>query len=498
VARRPSSSRSILTNVDSWMARPRELTEMVMREPPNVADHKLIQQLFSDDYTPGLFRINERVPTAEFLWDENIRDYREWVMGIVHADLQSLKRYRGDMTALTDEVSESLARSILAALDLPYRGQALSASHTNQQADALIWRIVKLFTCNDPDISLPIQDAFNELGRATVIPILPSFSDLPLDEMWRISIDAGLIGIEIKERFLGTRQTSPGSLRRAIPLKTESGTSAAREVRDELMRRRTEPLGLDFRQEYFAEVLAANAPRSVVWLTDDYIETIFDLKLIEAQVRVKPDLYFTIIPRDGSHRQDASFDDIMKLLAEEKPLSQVAELRESGRLHICPAGPRTSSIDGRMLSGEAATHLINADVVVVKGARSFEMLQGIKKPAYYCLSGNHSFTESITGLDMDLAQGILLRQDPGVLTYADFRTRATRRARTARGREYGLARMTALEYATARRSEDYKAHLERFDYQVDECNAWLLARAGQLGCTFSEVTSGRRSGPAWT
>src|SRR5262249_17770908 len=161
-----------------------------------------------------------------------------------------------------------------------------------------------------------------------VMPILGIFDHLSIDEMWRVAIDAGLIGAEIKERSLGTRTTGPGSLRRAIPLETDSGLVSPPTILDELMRRRTEPLGIDFRAEYIAEVLVAGVPRSVAWFTDDYIETIFDLKLIEAHLRLKPDLSVAIIPRDGSYRQDASFDDIIQLLTEEGAFAELAGFRK--------------------------------------------------------------------------------------------------------------------------------------------------------------------------
>ena len=484
-------SRSIFDAVNSWMARPEQVVQIIIKPPPNVADRGTLRKLFDDEYVPGLFWICERVASADFLWDENIRDYGEWVRHVARAALQSLTARSGSpgpFTRLNHQTIEFLADSVLGTLELPCQGRTLAACHTNQQADALIWRIIKLFLFGDPDTDLPTQQEFNGLARAIISPILNCLADRSIDELWRIAIDAGLIGVDLKESFLGTQITGPGSMSRAIPLKVGSRIASAHEVLDELVRRSTEPLGIDFRREYDAEVLAAPGPRSVAWLTDDYIETAFDLKLIEAQMQMKPDLFFTVIARDGSHRQDASYEDVMTLLTGEMSFASLRELHKSGRLHVCPAGPRTSSIDGGMLSQEAADHLAAAHVVVIKGARSYEMLQGLKKPAYYCLSGNHSFTESLTGLDMSLAQGILLRQDPGVLTYADFKARATRRAYAKSGREYGLARMTASEYAAARRSANYREHLRRFSNQVDECNAWLLAQADQLGRTFSEVT----------
>jgi hypothetical protein len=485
--REPPPHSKIAENVASWLNRPRELVEAVMRPPFNVAGPELIRQLFDDSYIPGLFWIDERAITADFLWDENFRDYRKWLRSIAYGTIELLKAGWPSGRDFSRNTDDLLAESILAVLELPYLGRALSACQTNQQADTIVWRIIKLLVFDDSELDLPTQLDFNDIGRKSVTPILDALDQLTLDEMWKVIVDAGLIGAEIKERSLRTGMTTPGNLRRVIPLETGSGLATPQQVLDQLLQRRPEPLGIDFRQEYFAEVLAPNAKRSVAWLTDDYIETIFDLKFIATQLQIKPNLSVTIIPRDGSYRQDASFLDVKRLLAEEETFAQLAVLHEDGRLHVCPAGPRSSCIDGRMLSREAATHLLESDVVVVKGARSYEMLQGLKKPTYYCLSCSHSFTETLTGLDMDLAQGIILRQDSGMLTYADFKARATRRVYTAGGRQFGVAGMTASEYAAARRSASYQNHLKRFDYRVDDCNAWLLARAEQSGCTFSQV-----------
>ena len=462
-----------------------------MRPLPNTAQRELIKQLFEEEYEPGLFRINERLPDTPFLKDEEIRDYREWASCIARAHLLSLWGYMGKEKSMQKE-SELLIKALLAVLEMPYRGTPLSASHTNQEADSLISQVIRLLVFNDPHFNMPIQRDLNNSARQIVTPILDCFDCLSLDKMWKVSIDAGLIGAEIKETSSGGRALHR-SLNRAIPLRTDSGPATPQSVLHALMRRCSEPLGIDFRQEYFAEVLAKRMPRSLVWFTDDYIETMFDLKLIESQMRINPGLSVSVIPRDGSHGQDASFEDVMELLAEERSFAELDNLQRPGRLHLCSNGPRTSCIDGRKLSEELATHVVNADVVVVKGARSYEMLQGLKKRTYFCLSGSCSFTESLTGLDMDLAQGIMLRQDPGVLTYADFRAQSTRRALARSGREYGLARMTATEYAAARRSRQYHAHLRRFNNQVDACNEWLLANAKEVGRTFSEVTLGYAS-----
>lgn len=294
------------------MSRPGELVDVIMKRPSGVADRALIMQLFDDDYIPGLFWIRERVAGTAFLRDEIIRDYREWIRNIALANIRLLPAGWAD--GCNDDTDASLAESVVAVLELPWRGKTLAACHTNQQADALVWRIIKLLAFDEPDRELPTQRAFNEIGRSVVTPILDTLDGLDLDDMWRVAIDAGLIGAEVKERSLGTRMTTPGSLRRAIPLETGSGTVAPQTVFDELMRRKTKPLGIDFRHEYLMEVLSADGPRSVAWLTDDYIETAFDLKLMEGQMRAKADLSFTIIPRDGYYRQDASYGDVVELL----------------------------------------------------------------------------------------------------------------------------------------------------------------------------------------
>jgi uncharacterized protein with ATP-grasp and redox domains len=479
-------------NIARWLANPQELAHLVVRSPANVASEDLINRLFGIDYTPGLFWIAERQQrNPGFLMDEDLRDYQTWIAAIVNSNVLSLNELRTSNEKLDQHCVDLLVESVRTTLNLQLYGRPISESHTNQQADYVIGRIIRIFLTDDPDTQFRTQRRFNEAGRRIVLPITTRLEELDLNSLWRLSIDAGLIGADIKNQFPGM-SISHCSLTNAIPLGSLDSPNSTQSIRQELLRRSTSPLAIDFRAEYYAEVLTPRQPCRLAWFTDDYLETLFDLKLLESQLRMKPDLHITLIPRDGYYG-DASYDEVMDFL-HSAAFQELNSFYEAGSFEICPEGPRTSSIDGRKLSQAAATRVDEADVVVVKGARSFETLQGLNRPTYFGLSVACSFSESLTGLDMELAEDVLVRQDPGMYTYSDFRFRSHRRDVTPDGRERGLARMTTLEYAAARRSAAYRELLSQFGDDPNTCNEWISEQSRVTGLTFAEVIHDRMNG----
>ena len=144
-----------------------------------------------------------------------------------------------------------------------------------------------------------------------------------------------------------------------------------------------------------------------MFFPDDYGETIFDLFQLQVQLKFNKELYITIIPRAQKYHNDASFKDIEKLL-EEPCFELLHRLRDSGRVYVSEHGPKNGGVEGPKISRQAANHVLAADVLYVKGSRSYELLaSGIKVPTFAGQVVNRDFSESITGIDMRVGIPIL-------------------------------------------------------------------------------------------
>jgi hypothetical protein len=232
------------------------------------------------------------------------------------------------------------------------------------------------------------------------------------------------------------------------------------------------------------DVLTKPGSVSVVFFSDDYIEAVFDLWVIQTWLQCKHDLSMTLVPKWGPHANDASFDDIVSLLSE--PLFDYLRAVRGSRFRLAANGPVGSGINACEFSPHILEVLTSADVVLFKGARSYEMLQGLRKTTYFVFDVLHSYTETLTGLDATDCPVVILRQDAGVSSFDDFRARAQRKHTFSSGRTIGLARMTALEYVEAIRSQRYSRLVSKRRNR-DKVNATIMDQARSTGKTFAQV-----------
>ncbi|MCK4731921.1 MAG: hypothetical protein KAT65_05620 [Methanophagales archaeon] len=102
------------------------------------------------------------------------------------------------------------------------------------------------------------------------------------------------------------------------------------------------------------------------------------------------------------------------------------------------------------MSKEVAALIENSNTIFVKGARSYEMLQGIKKTAYFAFVVCREFREAVTGLDARNLPLVLIRQGSGECSFRNFKYRAKRRYTFPDGRTIYIAERTAIEYINKR------------------------------------------------
>jgi len=94
-------------------------------------------------------------------------------------------------------------------------------------------------------------------------------------------------------------------------------------------------MAIDYWEDYETQVLQAKSPKLIVF-TDDYIETIFDLKFVERQLDYNSNLRVCLIPRARRYGNDASYTDVIRLL-EEPVFRSLKRQRESGSPKGLPA-----------------------------------------------------------------------------------------------------------------------------------------------------------------
>ena len=465
----------------------KRVADLILSPPKDVAETSDILELFGHDYEPGTFKLSERKNSPGFLFDEPISNYRDWVFDKVEHELRLLSSIPemnacietyGSLLLLKEDVYNVLHFRVSKDLEL-------HDCVYNQEYSDVFRRIITLLLKGKVFQEYHTHKEFNRLGYQVAIPILRATSDYDLCDRLKQSISSGLIGIDMKDEVAAT---SPLSRKGIIALmKMESIDGKIDYVRSELDRCIKQGLAIDFLAEYENEVLNSKSRVNLAWFTDDYIPTIFEMKFIEEQLKFNERLKVYIIPRRFRYGNDASYSDVQELIKE--PVFQgLQDFLAKNRLHICSSGPDMGTLNGFRISSELAKILFLCNIVIVTGARSYEMAQGIRKLAYFSgIAVCRRYTESITGIDMDSGASIFVRQDPGVPSFSDFRAREWRRILTDKGKSIPVAGMTTKDYARAIRSSNYGIILNRFNNNRYQANLWILGKAKEQGITFAQV-----------
>lgn len=422
---------------------PEEIARLVVKPPWREENSRPVKIFFGADYVPGTFFLAERKKKPAFLWDEGGENYEEWIRTMVKSHLNALCRACSRFK-IDQDFQTSIEDIVLKVLDSALGpDRVLSEVVTNQQATDIVWRIVKVLLMGDPYASFHICETFNKLGRRYALGVLKRGAPQDSFTAFKYSIVSGALGSDVKALYVAA---GPSPIVNTSIIKLFSGIRKPTigEIGGEMKRRVIKPFPIDQFNEFQKDVLDKTRPITLAFFTDDYIETIFDLWAIQLWLRLNPYLRVHLIPRWGQYANDASYEDVIELVRE--PLFEDLKNLYRKRFMIIKYGPPGSGMNAHEFSMRVFKALRASDVVLFKGSRAFEMMQGIRKPAYFGFSVLHSFTETLTGLDASECPGVFLKQEPGLSSFEDFRARAWRKHQFPSGRIVGLAKKTAYEH----------------------------------------------------
>lgn len=456
----------------------------VVASPYQTVDRSEIARLFPKDFVPGTFLVSERKDAPDFLYDDTEPDYRQWLSGMIRSHLAALDSSLPSRSAFPFFFAHELEKAVEDVFDHHLNGgKRICELITNQQATDITWRYVNVVCRGDPYAPNKAMEAFNRIGRRYALELLRRMRPKEPELAIQLSVIAGAIGVDLKTRYVAcgpSRVVSDG----VIALGDEMNPHSVETIESELESRLRRRFAIDDVIPFLEDVYCMPRVVRAVLFTDDLIETIFDLYWVQRLLETDDNLNVFLVPRWGEYANDASFADILSLLSE--PLFEHLKSLKGIRLHVVPHGPAGSAVNPFEFSTEVARVVDSADCLLFKGARAYEMLQGIKKLAYFGFNVLRSYSESLTGLNAKSCPSVFIRQLPGIPTFCDFKARAYRKKAFSGGRVVGVARMTAVEYCDAvRRIEQRISGAGRGNLQQLASSA--LHRADRAGRTFAEV-----------
>jgi hypothetical protein len=425
----------------------------ILGYPEDIVARNIIDKLITADYIPGTFMLSERKQNPAFLSPEDNIDYERWLSNAIREEINSsigflektslltCTKYFNEATKL--ELEERTFNII--EYQLANR-QHLSDKIPNQEYQDIIRRATAFVLNGNPSYEYDTYQELNSLGESVAFEILKIIDDkhFSLLDCMKASIAAGLIGVNMKTAASAASRILCTNV---IPLKAEISVNGnVLNVWQLLQSKVRSKLKISFWEEYEREVVLHKKPLYMASFPDDYIETIFHLYFYQRMLLENPYLKIHIIPKRVRCGNDSCWEDIMHFL-QNPILSSLKQFYEEGRFLVCKTGPLVGTFDGNKMSSEVASILLGCDLVDVRGARNYETMQGLLKKIYFGFAVCREISESITGLDAESGALVFIKQDPGVVSFRGFCKRNQRTKISKFGRRYGLAEMTAQEYA---------------------------------------------------
>lgn len=374
-------------------------------------------------YFPGLFYIIERKSSPEFLFDENSLPYDNWLEQKILSEIIQV----GKDVMLGNRIAELGGNEVVLGLCINIlhfknkNNMPLESLIINQEYSDFFRRIVMFVLTGNPFFIYNNHASFNSIGINTIPYILEQTKNYTLREKLFLSIASGLIGMDIKD---GLIHTSPISLNSSMKLDSNNLNKLVDEL--DIYIHSSEKIGIDCFEEFITDIIKANR-MIITWFTDDYIETMFELKFIEELLSLYEHITINIVPRYASYSNDASFFDVLDML--QLPLfSRLRDYYNHERLLICRNGMDISTVDFFRMSVDLFNIMSKTDLCVISGARAYEMTQGLNLKTYYTgIAVCKSYTESITGFSKKNGALIFLSQDKGDYSFSGFKERSHRR-----------------------------------------------------------------------
>jgi len=359
-----------------------------------------------NEFIPETFFVAQKRRGKELLFFRDI-SFRDWVFNMI-LDIVNHIDYQDNKSGLASLVYEN----VLFLLDYNDSGSQIA----NQEFVDIIRRIVAFTITGDVLAEVHTAKKFNCLADMFIPGVIKYFRELNLsiEELLKYSIVAGLAGLDLKGAPAAASAYSNEGIKMGTyeSLGVEEMTQA---FITSLCEQRAKTNTSLFDWDIFECLLKKK--EKLIWMTDDYIESHFDLLVITYILR-DYDISIEIIPKNGYHGNDLSFSDLSTILSKEY-FPELSDYLKSGRLKISPYGAKMGAANIRRLSADCVNSIKDAGFLFAKGCRIHEMLQGgLSVDLFSSFNVVRKLSESTVGFLAKDNEAVFLHLAPG--EYAFF------------------------------------------------------------------------------
>ena len=355
------------------------------------SEDSYINAISYENFQPQSFVISEKSNNKPLLFFDDI-SYDTWIKDMVFNQTEYLNLPENEM----DKLFSIICMNLNMLLNMEYKGELVKDQIYNQEFIDIIRNVIEYTLYGTLDNKILPSEKFNKLADSIMPIIITKIKDLKLNELdvLKLSILSGLSGLDLK----GAPAAASAYANEGIPMKQYFDMlpeHAAEDYFNNLLcelKNTTTPV---FDWEIFNEFLKSK--NKLVWLTDDYIETYFDLYFIQILYELYPNINIEIIPKNGRFGNDMSWQDLERII--NNPIfTNLKKYLSLGRLSINKFGPLMGAASIKKMSSSCINSIISSDFVLLKGCRVHEMLQGgLNIDTFSCYVVSRNLSEIVTG-----------------------------------------------------------------------------------------------------
>ena len=406
-------------------------------------------EICNKDYKPGTFTLDSITPDADFL--ESPMTFDEWIENTLEDDLEIIEK--AYPTLFQHESKHNITQKVKKALNIRPIGEDISLKHKiwYQENSDIIRRLIMTILASSPDFSLDIYPNLTNNRQAFIFKVvnwLKKFKNPGLKDWLHLSVAAGLLGIDEKPFHAATSSINPV---KSIILNRpkEDEEIEIQRVGNEIWKAAKSPCRIDATNIFFHTLeMSSHCGFRIVSFPDDYLETIILLKFYEELLKHFHNIEIDCIPRSTRCSNDATYDDIQEFL------EKFPYLKNDTRFCLIENGPKVGGINLLKLHPNVIKLIEKASLLDIRGARSYEMMQGVNKEAYFGFMVCREFSESVIGLPAEDRPFVYLRQSPQEHSFKGF---TLRHDRQQNGKMF--AKVTAMD----QKKKWEGGHLAEFD-----------------------------------
>jgi len=382
-------------------------------------DYAIRIGLCDSDYTPGTFTINEISNTCRFL--ECPINFEEWISKAIDDEIELIKKYYPSF--YDPEVVRDISPKIISILNRNSKNcTSLKNRIWYQEYPDIIRRLILYLLIDNPEQDLDIYPHLKNERSELIFDVLDLLEErnLELLDWLHLSIAAGLLGIDEKTVHAAT-STIDTHIAICLPHSMGYTKFDVERIANDLSNAAQSKYRIDASNTFFQILdLNCSADFCIVSLVDDYLETIVLLKYYQKLLEKYPKIKIFCVPKSTVCGNDATYEDVLNIL------KRIPALKNNNRFYVVPNGPNIGGCNLLKLNKDVL-HLLNrSQLLDVRGARNYEMLQGINKETFFGFMVCREISESVTGLSADKLPFIYLHQPAKQKTFDKFKERYKR------------------------------------------------------------------------